>query len=75
MNNLTEYQYTQMPFGKHKDLYLDELPQDYLEWLCRSVIDRAQHHMFETERARRGKIFAKKPLKREFLTVIDKYII
>jgi len=48
-----EYQYTRMPFGMHKGLFLSELPKNYLSWLCQNIEDKAQKTMFQTELNRR----------------------
>ena len=35
MDDLTELANAKMPFGKYKDRYLSDLPEDYLVWFQR----------------------------------------
>lgn len=52
-----EYEYTKMPFGKHKGVFLRDLPLDYLKWLIKNISDEASAYMFAIELCRRDKSF------------------
>ena len=49
----TEYAYTRMPWGKHKGLFLKDIPEDYLKWAVTSWSDRGVAEMFKIELLRR----------------------
>ena len=52
---LSEYKHTKMPWGKHKGIYLKDLPEDYLIWAAKNWSDIAARTMFEIELLRRVK--------------------
>ncbi len=48
-----DFEYTIMPFGKHKGKYLREVPKDYIEWAITNIKDDALASMFSIELQRR----------------------
>jgi len=42
-----------MPFGKHKDVPLTNLPEGYLDWCCASLMGKRKLHAALMEEARR----------------------
>lgn len=50
----TEYMHTQMPFGKHKGVYLKDIPITYIQWALCNVTDLALAEMFKIEYLRRN---------------------
>lgn len=49
----TEYMHTKMPFGKHKGVYVKDIPDSYLKWAVLNISDRASAEMFKIELLRR----------------------
>ncbi len=49
----TEYAYTKMPFGKHKGVFLKDIPTNYITWAVLNIKDRASAEMFKIELQRR----------------------
>ena len=53
--SISEYSHTKMPWGKHKGVYIKDLPEDYLIWAAKNWGDIAARTMFEIELLRRIK--------------------
>lgn len=51
--NYKEYEYTKMPWGKHKGKFLRDIPNDYLKWAVMNWCDRGVAEMFKVELLRR----------------------
>jgi uncharacterized protein (DUF3820 family) len=51
--SLKEYEFTRMPWGKHKGKFLSELPDSYILWAIKNWRDKGTMIMFETEAKRR----------------------
>lgn len=50
----TEYMHTRMTFGKHKGVYLKDIPDTYIHWAVCNITDRAVTEMFKIEYLRRN---------------------
>lgn len=48
-----EYMHTRMPFGKHKGVFIKDIPDAYLRWAVINITDRASAEMFKIELLRR----------------------
>lgn len=54
-----EYMYTKMPFGKHKGVFIKDIPTDYIKWAVLNIQDRALAFMFSIELQRRMPVLKK----------------
>jgi len=52
-NYYNEYAYTKMPFGKYKNRYLKDIPDEYVRWAVINLEDRATAEMMSVELQRR----------------------
>lgn len=48
-----EYAYTKMPWGKHKGIFLKDIPDNYLKWAIITWRDRGMTEMIRIELLRR----------------------
>lgn len=55
----TEYMHTKMPFGKHKGVYIKDIPDAYIKWAVLNISDKASAEMFKIELLRRDKALRK----------------
>jgi len=55
----TEYMHTKMPFGKHKGVYIKDIPDEYLKWAVMNISDKASAEMFKVELLRRQPVLRK----------------
>lgn len=49
-----DFMYTKFPFGKHRGMYIKDIPPKYLEWVILNVEDRGICEMCSTELQRRN---------------------
>ena len=50
-----EYEYTKLPFGKYKGIFMKDIPDSYIKWAVMNISDRASAEMFKIELLRRMK--------------------
>lgn len=53
MSKYNDYEYTIIPFGKHKGKYLKDVPDDYIKWAIMNIEDTVLASMFSIELQRR----------------------
>jgi uncharacterized protein (DUF3820 family) len=61
MNLKYEFAYTKVPFGKYRNWFLKDVPDDYVKWALNNHIDRGICEMMAVEWQRRYPKYRKTP--------------
>lgn len=59
MAKYNDYQYTKMPWGKYKGVFLKDIPDEYIKWAIMNYTDQAMAWMLSIELQRRYPKFRK----------------